>query len=152
MIYLAGPIDRAQSKSAEGVLIEQFRSCGMNNSFFVPKRAFDVLSPHAKPADVKALVDINRFALENCELMLLNYQPGVESWGCPQELMFAWSALVPVVVLVPDKTEVVNLPIYLRAWVKEENFVSGVEDATMRITEILSKPKEIRYEQRHDTV
>ena len=152
MIYLAGPIDRATSKLVWGEVIAGLRLAGLNQPLFVPFRAFDVLPAQARSKDVKALVDINRFALENCELMLLNYQPGIESWGCPQELMFAWSALVPVVVLLPGETDINTLPIYLRAWVKEENFVSSIEDAVMRITEILAQPKEVRYEQRHNSI
>jgi len=148
MIYFAGAIDRAKSKLVWGETIDKLRAAGLEHSLFVPSRAFDIAPSGAGSESIKALVDINRFALENCSLMLLNYQPGIESWGCPQELMFAWSALVPVVVLVPDKTDINLLPLYLRAWVKPENFVSNTAEAVTQIISILSRPKEVIYEQR----
>lgn len=161
MIYIAGAIDRVPKKpfygnglasdtffehrstesTAEGFLVKELRKFGIGQPLFVPKHAFDVIPTMAKAKDVDALVAINRHALEQCDLMLLYYRPGVESWGCPQELMFAWSALVPVVVVVPEGTVIEGLSIYLRAWVKPANFVFSVEAAAARILDILSLPQ-----------
>ena len=139
LTYLAQPIDRGDgnpSQQAQDTMLE-LRKCGYNGGFFSPAPAFDFAGTPVHES-IHAVVDINRHALEQCSAMLLVYRPGVESWGCPQELLFAWSSMIPVVVLLP-KGHDGKLPTYLSAWVKSENLAVSPSKAATRLNEIFTR-------------
>lgn len=141
MIYLAAPIDRSKNlDNPQHGLIDELRKGDLRGPIFVPKSSFDLKLDEMTREDIKAVVDINRHALESSSLMIMHYIPGVESWGCPQELLFAWSALVPVILLVPATVTISTLPIYLRAWVEPANIVQSIPELISLAKSLLSKP------------
>ena len=128
LIYLAAPIDRDKGEVMPE-MVSLLKSFGFTGGMFVPSGAFNLSPSNLCEKDITALVEINRFALERCDAVVMQYRPGVESWGCPQELLFAWAALIPVILIVPDDTNISLLPLYLRAWVKTENIVFNIQGA-----------------------
>ena len=124
MLYLARPIDRSRPQSSE---IEQDFKSGMTEAgflgFIFSPASGVTLSGTLSQADVQKLVKVNRSCLENSDALVVIYQPGYESWGVPQELLFAWSALVPIFCLLPDGVTYDGMPVYFRAWCQQDHCV-----------------------------
>ena len=125
LVFLSGPMDRVVS--AHTWVDELERVFSISNplvsggvQFFSPQRAF--MRFGTIPGEFAMRIrEINEAAVRSCSAMVLHYTPGVETWGCPMELMLADQLHKPIMVWVPPtepgswvlKRE--DLPIYLQS-------------------------------------
>jgi hypothetical protein len=119
MIYLARPVDKRKSAAEQYTnLAFKLRAAGFKGSCFMPIQAYFLPGDPTSDQDYKdsrSLVIINHDALVACDVMLLEYESGQETWGCSQELYFAWEAKIPVIVVSALSYQ--DLPKYIKAWV-----------------------------------
>lgn len=124
IIYLAGAIDRAKDNPAEWTNELTKELFVARNTMTLPEPliiyspylAFPSnLGPGMGPLDEKharRLMYINMVAVENSDLVMLYYQPGVETWGTPMEAFRALESEIPILIWA-DELRI--LPSYLKA-------------------------------------
>lgn len=151
MIYLISAIDKARKGdiSQHKGWIMHLKSLGLKGPAYIPSMAFaGVDLAEMDEEESRILAAINRDALYGCKAALVSYEPGVESWGVPQEVMLAAQSSIPMVVKVRDLKTLDNLPVYLRAWVPIDNFVTLDEDVVSRLNDIIVGIKAVGSELR----
>lgn len=125
IIYLAGAIDRAKDNPAEWTneltkeLFVAHKAMTLPEPLIVysPYMAFPSnLGPGMGSLDEKHarhLMYMNMTVVESSDLVILHYQPGVETWGTPMEAFRALESEIPV--LVWNRHGLVKPPSYLIA-------------------------------------
>lgn len=113
IIYLATAIDRSDparlAKIVETVQ-EEARCAGISSAIFLPSRAY-LLADAGNLDSQKAVRSVNEMVLVNSSCMLVVYDPGVETWGVPQEVRLASEKGIPVILICSDPD--LPLPMYL---------------------------------------
>lgn len=126
LVFLSGPMDRASGKYE---WVDELEDAYVNNpiveggvQFFSPQRAFMRFGT-VPGVFAMRIREINEAAVRACSAFVLRYEPGMETWGCPMELMLADQLNKPIMVwlpfLAPDGSITDDnqdkLPIYLRS-------------------------------------
>lgn len=128
IIYLAKAIDRA-TESPHGAyaaitdaLISAILAYDPDSTVVVytPGMAFSVLGPTDREA-ASILVSINDYALQLAKALVLRYEPGLETWGCAQEVALAYQHHILIYLIAPVGTRYESLPTYLKAYVDPNN-------------------------------
>lgn len=103
LIYLCGAIDQAKGLQEEWKLALQTE---LGNLFreeppvlFDPFAAWRLTGRPVSRADAVRVIGTDLAVATSADWLVLYYQPGVESWGVPQELLQAVIDSVPVAVL-----------------------------------------------------
>lgn len=125
LVYLAGAIDRAKENPeiwVEAITEALFRTWETRG----PTEPLMIYSPFkAFHQGSMGLLDkehalhsfrINMAAVDEADLLLVHYQPGVETWGTPMEVMQARAHRCPVLVWFMPKVSTDRLPSYLLAF------------------------------------
>jgi hypothetical protein len=100
--------------------------------FFSPQRAFRCLG-RLSGLEALGTKAINDSAVLACSSFVLHYMSGIETWGCPMELMLATMAHKPVIVWTEGDYAQEDLPLYLQACLNNTNIaitgrVEGVRE------------------------
>lgn len=147
LIYLARPIDREEDpKSLYGATLDALRDAlrEVNRfspvSIFCPGLAFSLTGPMDQDG-ARNLVSINSRALEVADVMVLVYVPGVESWGCPQEVMVASDMGIPIIVKTPMDYPYDKIPNYLKAFVDQGDFVGTWSSVAKAVLHASKRPQ-----------
>jgi len=124
IIYLAGAIDRAKGNPAEWTNELTMELFVAHNKMTLPEPLM-IYSPYlAFPSNLGPgmgsldeyhagrLLHMNMVAVTNSDLVMLYYQPGVETWGTPMEAFRAKESEIPILLWA---SELVSLPSYLMA-------------------------------------
>jgi len=129
MIYFAHAIDR-NTNTAQHVAqaIEKMRE-KYYGGIYIPSAAFNVLPSYMEEIDIQGVVSINLSALKKCGVMVIDYRPGIESWGVPQEMNYAARAKIPMIMKVPVDTDYYQLSVYLRALIPFKMVVESWSEA-----------------------
>lgn len=124
LIYLAGAIDRAKENPeiwVEAITEALFRAWETRGSteplmIYSPFKAFHQSSMGLLDRE-HALHSfrINMAAVDEANLLLVHYQPGVETWGTPMEVYRARIGHIPVLVWLMPKAKAEHVPSYLKA-------------------------------------
>jgi hypothetical protein len=116
IVYVAAAIDRKGASESPYWFVRKTLADDTNYRdmlMFMPGDAFAVSrGGYPTDTDVEYLVTINEIALHGSDGMLVCYQPGIESWGVPQELLLASRWEKPIWVWSSVAYE--HLPLYLR--------------------------------------
>jgi len=135
-IYLAQAIDRNSKTqgldSLSSGIAKDWPDGSIPLLMFKPAEAF-VIKNGTDREENKTLLLINETALHNCDILLVLYQPTVESWGVPQEALLADRWDIPVFVLSSVKYR--DLPNYLKARTKEERVKDSIKAIVEEILE-----------------
>ena len=131
-VYLARPIDHlgklgdSVKKYLELVngLVSSPRLHTRSISFYAPGLAF-VLSGSLDHSTSEDLMFSNLEVLDNSDVLVIEYVPGIESWGVPQEAFHAYCSNVPILVLSP--VMYTELPVCLKALVDAEHVVQNID-------------------------
>lgn len=126
LVFLSGPMDRAKGKYE---WVDELEDAYVNHpvteggvQFFSPQRAF--MRFGIVPGEFAMRIrEINEAAVRACSAFVLRYEPGVETWGCPMELMLAHQLDKPILVWLPffapdgsiTKDDEDMLPVYIRS-------------------------------------
>jgi len=103
-VYLSGPIQNAECPNQWRIEVEQ----KYNNIEFL--NPFDLgLDPLE---DQYELVWRELDAIRHVDFVLVKYTPGVETYGTPIEMFWAWINSIPVVVWTEEHPE--DLPVFAR--------------------------------------
>ena len=147
LIYLAGAIDRVKESPAawvKAVKVELFHIWGCRPGFtdpliiYSPYMAFQGgVGGNFNQGHAMCLYRINMNAVEFADLLMVHYQPGVETWGTPMEVLRAWTNHIPILIWA---TVLVSLPPYLTALAGDICY-TGYQSAARRAAEILGKEK-----------
>jgi hypothetical protein len=111
-VYLAGAIDRAKVHPGQWTdeitreLLSAWEATNTDDPsclvVFAPSRAYKVTGEIGKEGS-RGIVIPNMAALENSDVVLCRYDPGVETWGTPMEVMWAWHRKTPIFVWTTEK-------------------------------------------------
>lgn len=124
-IYLCMPIDKnadyeANTKEMVNLIL---RDLPENAVVYIPGFAFQG-KPLANPT-MQSLIAVNYAAMDEADVILLAYKPGVESWGVPQELLYAYENDKLIFVIDQDYRDGVyrwsELPVYMKAFLTPDN-------------------------------
>ncbi len=130
MIYFAHAIDRSKNTGKRvATVIGALRQFGYGGAIYVPSSAFNILPTTTGPDDVLSLVNTNMAALLNSDIMVIDYVPDIESWGMPQEVVFCKDNDIPMIMVIPPTMRYVDLSIYLRSNLREDQVVNSWKDA-----------------------
>ena len=146
LIYLAQTIDRSKDSPQVTAcnIIKEFRALGFKGTFFASSLAFSTPElMYVVQQDIEHITDINFHALSMSDALLLNYTPGMESWGCPQEVYVANLSKIPIFILTPEGTRYQEMPLYLRGLTNSTCVNSNLSNL---LTRILTAPKRIHHE------
>lgn len=114
LVYLAIPIDKSKTdpKSEAKELADDL--CGLRSGLvvFSPSNAWTVIS-NIPTSSAGVLIRTNQLVLSFCDLLLLVYKPGYETWGCPMELYYAHELRKRVIVYEESGCSEC-LPLYIR--------------------------------------
>jgi len=137
LIYLAGPIDRATTSPIPWV--EQLRKM-LRDSWdqqakggvtpllvYSPQAAFWGSSALADRVSAMQVMDVNQSALLRADLVMVKYEPGIETWGTAQEVLTASQVDIPILVWYAHEhaDRIGALPMYLTAFMSEFPFPWG---------------------------
>jgi hypothetical protein len=129
LIYLAGAIDKqkddpfvwASKVSAE--LVARWSRLPTFGPLLIynPYTAFSQSKFRPiTPRDAKTVYEINAVALMASDLLILHYEPGQETWGSPQELLWFAAQEKPIAVWADNMKQGDNFPLYLVAHMTDE--------------------------------
>lgn len=128
-IYLAMAVDRNDDGRKEyEILAKKLADClcaaGVGScSIFVPGVAYKGHS--VSRGDQQYIIDVNRLALQYADILVVIYNPGVESWGVPYEMALARDTEgMPIYIYSPEMAE--SLPTYLRAFAPDDHFLGSL--------------------------
>ncbi len=126
LVFLSGPMDRANGKYT---WVDELEAAYYKDplvsggvQFFSPQRAFMRFGTVPKEFSMR-IREINEAAVRACSAFVLRYEPGVETWGCPMELMLADQLHKPIMVWLPffasdgsiSSDDEEKLPIYIQS-------------------------------------
>lgn len=151
LIYLAGAIDRVEESPAtwvEAVKVELFHIWRTR----APLEPLAVYSPYMAFQEIQGILDqehairllrINMHAVIKADLLLVHYQPGVETWGTPMEVLRAHAHGISIMVW---KSVTAPLPSYLRACAGD-HFCFGPTGAAEGAFDFLQRRIDVKKEE-----
>ena len=112
LVYLSTAVDKANGEflAAEEIL-SKAKIGSLDAVFFLPYRAFQPSSKAIDPATAQAIKQANDRVLETADVIVIVYSKGVETWGCPWEIIKARD-LSKRIYLLTQSTDF-PLPVYL---------------------------------------
>jgi len=145
-IYLAKPIDRAgEVEFEESIqnLSQALSAVGINSIIYSPGQAFYITpGSEVDQSASRSILGVNMTAIAQCDIVVMMYYQGVETWGCAQELLMADSNNTPVYLLVmhPETLQYSELPTYIKAYVKDEHMTMSWNGIARIISEDMAGP------------
>ena len=141
LIYLARPIDAA--KEDPKVAYQHFAedllgglSPAVPLVMYLPAPAF-VVNGHIDHETAMQLVAINEAALEVCDIVVAEHNPGVSSYGVPQEIMRA-NENGKTILILSQSAGYWDLPVNLKACVIEEHVFRVMEELQTGLIALLA--------------
>lgn len=104
LVYLCSAIDHGSGNGSWKRRLQEFLLAESQELDKVPPVLFDpgaawlLTGRPVSQADASTVVAIDMATVKMSDALVLYYQPGVESWGMPQELMLAHLEEIPVLV------------------------------------------------------
>lgn len=144
-IYLMHAIDRNKEPGILVDFLSEFhtRVREVNSSYkgdiwedyaiFTPSGAYEGVFKNWGTAE-QYIISVNHFALQKATAAILFYQPGVESWGVPQELKAFWPNPVFIYVKEAVWNPIPDLPMYLVKYAKKDMLCSSVPDLVNKMS------------------
>ena len=128
-VYLARPIDKTSDATVKYMqlvreLADSPRLHTRSISFYAPGLAF-VLAGSLDHSTSHDLMLSNLDVLAHSDVLVIEYVPGIESWGVPQEALIVSMTDVPILVLSP--VMYTELPVCLKALVDAEHVVQNID-------------------------
>src|SRR3990167_8161252 len=146
LIYAASPIDKSPSLDDLWVshlaaeLHKQGTDIGRHAVIYDPSHTFSVIGyPLSQPVAHK-LVSVNEAVLLICDVLVVRYLNGIESWGVPMELDLAHRHLKPILAVTAslEMKRVALNSIYFAARVPPANIHIDLESLASHLWRLTS--------------
>jgi hypothetical protein len=142
LIYLAQAIDKSPQFAEDERHNELYHQMlkdwpgGASLVIFRPAGAFRAIPGRVTQDEGRRVEEINTKALKEADAMVILYEPGVESWGVPMELLAFRNTGRPAFLLIEGHgTRYEDLPIYLRNRIPERLVQYSVESLVQELSE-----------------
>ena len=140
-IYLAVAIDKNRpiKSKREKLLAEIFKRWPSGDAslvVFSPADAFTTLRSRITESEAVRIEQVNERALEVADIMVILYQPGIESWGVPIELdqFHRWDR--PAFLFLDDTGPLYqSLSLYLRIRIPQKRVLYSTDELVQTLSE-----------------